>query len=165
MAGDSSFDIVSKVDMQEVHNAVNQTVKEIEQRYDFKNSKTEVSLEGEELKVVTEDDYKLRSVIDILQTKMIKRQVAVKNLDYGKIEQASGGMVRQTVKIKQGLEADTAKLMVKEIKNLGLKVQSQIMGDQVRVSAKSKDDLQKVIQFLKGKDYHIELQFINYRSN
>ena len=165
MAGDSSFDIVSKVDMQEVHNALNQTEKEISQRYDFKNSKTEITLDGEELKIVTEDDFKLRSVIDILQTKMIKRQVAVKNLDYGKVEQASGGSVRQIIKIKQGLEADLAKSLVKDIKGMGLKVQSQIMGDQVRISAKSKDDLQKVIQFLKGRDYHIELQFTNYRTN
>lgn len=165
MAGESSFDIVSKVNMQEMDNAVNQSIKEIQQRYDFKNSKTEITLEGQELKVLTDDDFKLKSVIDILQTKMIKRQVAIKNLDYGKVESASGGAVRQTITIKQGLESETAKQIVKDIKGLNLKVQAQIMGDQVRVTGKNKDDLQTVIQTLKNKDYHVELQFINYRSN
>lgn len=163
MAADSSFDVVSKVNMQEVDNAVNQTIKEIEQRYDFKGSKTEVSIEGEEIKILTSDDFKLRSVIDILQTKLIKRGVSIKNLDYGKIEDASGGAKRQLIKVKQGIEMEQAKQIVKDIKALNLKVQAQIMSDQVRISGKNKDDLQSVIQFLKNKDYQVELQFVNYR--
>jgi uncharacterized protein YajQ (UPF0234 family) len=163
MAADSSFDIVSKVNMQEVDNAVNQTIKEIEQRYDFKGSNTEVTLEGEEIKLLTSDDFKLRSVVDILQTKLIKRSVSIKNLDYGKIEDASGSAKRQLIKVKQGIEMEQAKQIVKDIKALGLKVQAQIMNDQVRVSGKNKDDLQSVIQLLKTRDYHVELQFVNYR--
>jgi uncharacterized protein YajQ (UPF0234 family) len=163
MAADSSFDIVSKVNMQEVDNAVNQTIKEIEQRYDFKGSNTTVTLEGEEIKLLTSDDFKLRSVVDILQTKLIKRSVSIKNLDYGKIDDASGSAKRQLIKVKQGIEMEQAKQIVKDIKALGLKVQAQIMNDQVRVSGKNKDDLQAVIQLLKTKDYHVELQFVNYR--
>jgi uncharacterized protein YajQ (UPF0234 family) len=163
MAGESSFDVVSKVDMQEVNNAYNQTMKEIQQRYDFKGSKTELTLSEAELKIVTEDEFHLKSVIDIFQTKLIKRGVPIKNLEYGKVESASGGMVRQLVKIKQGIEMEKAKQMVKDIKGLNLKVQSQIMSDQVRVSGKVKDDLQKVIQFLRENDYGVALQFVNYR--
>ena len=163
MAKDASFDIVSEVDMQEIDNAVNQTNKEISQRYDFKNSKSGVTVEGEELKVVADDDFKLRSVIDILKTKMISRKVPVKNLDFGKAEEASGGTLRQMVKIQKGIDQDKAKAVVKDIKGLNLKVQAQIMGEQVRVSGKNRDDLQAVIQFLKGKDYGVELQFANYR--
>jgi uncharacterized protein YajQ (UPF0234 family) len=163
MAADSSFDVVSKVNMQEVDNAVNQTIKEIEQRYDFKGSKTEISLEDAEIKILTSDDFKLKSVIDVLQTKLIKRGVSIKNLDYSKIEDASGGAKRQLIKVKQGIEMEQAKQIVKDIKALNLKVQAQIMNDQVRVSGKNKDDLQSVIQFLKSKDYKLELQFVNYR--
>jgi Uncharacterized protein conserved in bacteria len=163
MAADSSFDVVSKVNMQEVDNAVNQTIKEIEQRYDFKGCKTEVSREETAIKILTSDDFKLRSVIDILQTKLIKRGVPVKNLDYGKVEDASGGAKRQLIEVKQGIEMEQAKQIVKDIKALNLKVQAQIMGDQVRISGKNKDDLQAVIQFLRNRDYHVELQFVNYR--
>jgi uncharacterized protein YajQ (UPF0234 family) len=163
VAKEESFDVVSKVDMQEVDNAVNQTKKEISQRYDFKNSKTQINLEDESIKIITENDFKLRNVVDVLQTKMINRKVAVKNLDFGKVEEASGGTVRQLIKIKQGIETDTAKQIVKDIKNLKIKVQAQIMSAQVRVSGKNRDDLQKVIRFLKDKDYGIELQFVNYR--
>ena len=163
MAKDPSFDVVSVVNMQEVNNALSQTIKEIEQRYDFKNSKTEISIENQVLKVVTEDDFKLKSVLDILQTKLIKRGVSIKNLEYGKIEQASGGSVRQLITVKQGIETEKAKQIVKDIKTTGLKVQAQIMEDQVRVTGKNKDDLQAVIQLLKGKDYQVDLQFINYR--
>ncbi|MGI6678285.1 MAG: YajQ family cyclic di-GMP-binding protein [Dehalobacterium sp.] len=163
MAKDESFDIVSKVNMQEVDNAVNQTRKEISQRYDFKDSKAQITLEEEGIKIIAEDDFRLRSIIDVLQTKMLNRKVAIKNLDYGKIEEASGGMMRQLIKIQQGIEMEKARQIVKDIKNLKIKVQAQIMGDQVRVSGKNRDDLQKVIQFLKQKDYQIELQFINYR--
>ncbi|MFZ5943283.1 MAG: YajQ family cyclic di-GMP-binding protein [Bacillota bacterium] len=163
MSKDASFDVVSVVNMQEVDNAVNQTTKEISQRYDFKNSKSKVTLEGEEVKIIADDDFKLRSVIDILQSKLIKRQVSIKNLDYGKIEEASGGLVRQVIKIKQGIETELAKRIVKDIKDLKIKVQAQIMDDQVRVTGKNRDDLQMVISFLREKDYNIELQFTNYR--
>lgn len=163
MAKEESFDVVSRVDMQEVDNALNQTNKEIQQRFDFKNSKAAVSLEEESLKIIAEDDFRLKSVIDILQTKLVRRQVPIRNLDYGKIEEASGGMVRQIVGLKQGIEVDTARQIVKDIKGLKLKVQAQIMDDQIRVSGKSRDDLQLVIEFLKKQDYKLELQFTNYR--
>lgn len=163
MAKEESFDVVSRVDMQEVDNALNQTNKEIQQRFDFKNSKAAVSLEEESLKIIAEDDFRLKSVIDILQTKLVRRQVPIRNLDYGKIEEASGGMVRQIVGLKQGIEVDTSRQIVKDIKGLKLKVQAQIMDDQIRVSGKSRDDLQLVIEFLKKQDYKLELQFTNYR--
>ena len=163
MAKDGSFDVVSKVNMQEVDNAINQTNKEIRQRYDFKNSKSEVTLEDKNLKILTEDDFKLRSVIDILQSKLIRRKVPIRNLDYGKVEEASGGMVRQFINLKQGIEKETAKQIVKDIKGLKLKVQAQIMDEQVRVSGKKRDDLQAVIAFLKEQDYKLDLQFENYR--
>ena len=163
LAKDESFDVVSKVNMQEVDNAINQTNKEIQQRYDFKNSKAAVSLEDDALKVVAEDDFRVKSVIDILQTKLLRRQVPIQNLDYGKLENAGGGTVRQLIKLKQGLEVETAKQIIKDIKGLKLKVQSQIMEDQVRISGKNRDDLQQVIAFLREQDYGQELQFTNYR--
>lgn len=163
MAKDASFDIVSQIDMQEVNNAINQANKEISQRYDFKNSKSEIKLESEELKILADDDYKLTAVIDVLRTKLINRKVSTKNLEYGKVEEASGGMVRQNIKIKQGVETDKAKQIVKDIKNSKIKVQSQIEGDHVRVTGKNRDDLQSVIQLLKSNDYGLELQFTNYR--
>ncbi|MCD5405190.1 MAG: YajQ family cyclic di-GMP-binding protein [Desulfotomaculum sp.] len=164
MAKECSFDVVSKIDMQEVKNAVNQTNKEISQRYDFRNSKAEVVLEEDTVKILADSDFQLKSVIDILQSKLIRRKVAVKNLEYGKVESASGGMVRQNISIKQGIDDKTAKKIVKDIKSLKLKVQAKIMEDQLRVSGKKKDDLQKVIQFLKGNDYGLELQFVNFRG-
>jgi cyclic-di-GMP-binding protein len=163
MAKDESFDVVSRVNMQEVDNAVNQTNKEIQQRYDFKNSKSAVSLEDGNLKVVADDDFKLRSVIDILQTKLLRRQVPIANLDYGRVEEAGGGTVRQMIGLKQGIDSETARKMMKDIKNLKLKVQAQIMDDQVRVSGKKRDDLQAVIAYLKEQDYQLDLQFTNYR--
>ena len=163
MAKDSSFDIVSEVNMQEVMNAVNQAKKEISQSYDFKGSKTEVSLDDSSIKIVTEDDFRLKSVIDVLKTRLVSRKVAIKNLEYGKLEDASGGMVRQVITIRQGIETEKAKAIVKDIKNAKLKVQASIQGDQVRVSGKNKDDLQAVIGMLREKDYGLELQFTNYR--
>lgn len=163
MAKDSSFDVVSTVDMQEVDNAVNQANKEISQRYDFKNSKSKITVENEELKIIADDDFKLKSVIDILQSKLIRRKVPIRNLEYIKAESASGGLLRQNIKINQGLKTETAKSIVKDIKTLKLKVQAQIMGDQVRISGKKRDDLQTVIASLKGNDYGVELQFTNYR--
>lgn len=163
MAKDESFDVVSEVNMQEVDNAVNQTNKEISQRYDFKNSKSEVSIEGEDLKVIADDDFKLKSVIDILQSKLVRRHVSIKNLEYGKVEEASGSTVRQIIKVRQGIETEIAKKIVKDIKNSKIKVQAQIMNDQVRVSGKNRDDLQAVIALLREQDYNVELQFTNYR--
>ncbi len=163
MAKESSFDIVSKTDMQEVVNAVHQAQKEIETRFDFKGSKSSLDLQGEEIVVIGDDEFKLTSVIDILQSKLVKRNVALKSLDYGKIESASQGTVRQTIKIKQGISQDVAKQIVKAVKDSKIKVQASIQGDQVRVAGKDKDDLQSVIQLLKSQDYPVDLQFVNYR--
>ena len=165
MAKEPSFDVVSEVNMQEVSNAVNQTLKEITQRFDFKGSKSTVENEnGNSIKIVTEDDTRMRNIVDILQSKFIKRGVAIKNLEYGKVEPAAGGMVRQSIRVKQGIEADVAKKITKDIKTLKVKVQAQVQDDQVRVSGKKIDDLQAVIAFLKGQDYGVELQFSNFRS-
>ena len=165
MAKEPSFDVVSEVDMQEVNNAVNQTVKEITQRYDFKGTKSTIEIEnGNSVKIVTEDDTRMRNIVDVLQSKFIKRGVAIKNMEYGKVEPAAGGMVRQSIRIKQGIEADIAKKITKDIKTLKVKVQTQLQDDQVRVSGKKLDDLQAVIAFLKGQDYGVELQFSNFRS-
>ena len=164
MAKEPSFDVVSEVDMQEVSNAINQTVKEITQRYDFKGSKSTVEKDENGIKVTTEDEMRLSAIIDVLKSKFIKRNVSIKNLEYGKIEDAAGGMVRQVIKIKQGIETDVAKKITKDIKETKLKVQAQIQDDQVRVSGKKIDDLQAVIAVLKEKDYGQDLQFVNFRS-
>jgi len=159
-----SFDIVSKVEMQEVDNAVNQAVKEIGQRYDFKGSKSEITLEKEAIKVLTEDDFRLKAVVDILQSKFIKRGISIKALQYGKAENASGGMVRQIISIQQGISKEKGKEINNIIKETKLKLQSQIQDDQVRVTGKNIDDLQQAIQLLKGKDLGIEMQFVNFRQ-
>jgi cyclic-di-GMP-binding protein len=159
-----SFDIVSTVDMQEVDNAVNQTVKEIAQRYDFKGSKSQVTIEKDTIKVLADDDFRLKAIIDILQSKFIKRGISVKALQYGKAEPASGGMVRQIITIQQGISKEKGKELNAIIKESKLKVQSQIQEDQVRVTGKNIDDLQEIIKLLKGKDLGVELQFVNFRS-
>lgn len=164
MAKDCSFDVVSEVNMQEVDNAVNQAKKEIGTRYDFRGSKSEISLDGDTIKVVSDDEYKLNAVIDVIKGKMVKRGVALKNLDYGKVEPASGATVRQVITIKKGIPKETAKEVVKLIKNMKLKVTAQIMEDQVRVAGKDKDSLQAVIGMLKQQDLPVELQFVNFRS-
>ncbi|MFD7521569.1 YajQ family cyclic di-GMP-binding protein [Paenibacillus chitinolyticus] len=163
MSSESSFDIVSKLDMQELNNAITQAKREIETRFDFKGSKSEITLEKEELVLLSDDDFKLQNVIDILHAKMAKRGIALKNLEYGKIESASLGTVRQRVKLKQGIDADIAKKINIMIRDSKLKVKSQIQGDSIRVTGKSRDDLQKVIQMLKGADLPIDLQFDNFR--
>ncbi len=165
MADQSSFDVVSRVDMQEVKNALDQTMKEIRQRFDFKNSKSEITLneKDSELVVVSDDEYKLKAVLDILKGKCVKRNVSLKALGYGKVEEASGGTVRQVIKIQSGLTTEKAKEISKELRDAKLKVQAQIQGDQVRVQSKSKDELQGAIAFLKQKDFGVDLQFINYR--
>ncbi|MGN7453754.1 YajQ family cyclic di-GMP-binding protein [Paenibacillus pasadenensis] len=163
MSSESSFDIVSKVDLQELNNAIVQAEKEIENRFDFKGSKSSIKLEKEELVVASDDEYKLKSVIDILQTKMIKRGVPIKNMDFGKIEAATLGTVRQRIKLKQGIGQDDAKKINVLIRDSKLKVKSQIQGDQLRVTGKSRDDLQAVISLLRGANLELELQFTNYR--
>ena len=159
-----SFDIVSKVDMQEVDNAVNQAIKEIGQRYDFKGSKSEITQEKDAVKVLADDDYKLKAVIDVLQSKLFKRGVSIKNLEYGKVEAATKGTVRQEIKLLQGIPGEKAKGLVKVLKDSKLKVQAAIQGDQLRVSGKNKDDLQEAMALLKKDDQGLELQFTNFRS-
>jgi len=164
MAAENSFDVVSKIDMAEVTNAVSQAMKEIGQRFDFKGSKSNITQEKDALVIVSDDEYKLKSVIDILQGKLVKRGVPVKNLSYGKVEAALAGTVRQKIALQQGIPIDKAKELVKAIKDSKIKVQASIQADQVRVSGKDRDNLQTVIQLLKGRDFGIELQFDNYRS-
>ncbi|MBP2669210.1 MAG: hypothetical protein H6Q80_1412 [Deltaproteobacteria bacterium] len=160
-----SFDIVSVVDMQEVDNAVNQAVKEIAQRYDFKGSKTEVSLEKDgTIRLQTEDEFRLKASVDVLQSKFVRRAVSLKALQYGKVEPASGGRVRQVVTIQQGISKEKGREIVALVKETRLKVQSQIQEEQVRVTGKNIDDLQEVIRVLKGKDLGVEMQFVNFRS-
>jgi len=164
MAQDFSFDIVSKTEMQEVTNAIQQAQKELAQRFDFKGSKSSIELTGEEIVLVSDDEGKLRSVKDILESKLVKRGVSLKALDYATLEQAAGGTVRQKAKIVQGIEIEKAKAIVKAIKEAKLKVQASIQSDQVRVTGRAKDDLQKAMAIVKGHDYGIPLQFTNYRG-
>ncbi|MGV3464355.1 MAG: YajQ family cyclic di-GMP-binding protein [Heyndrickxia sp.] len=163
MAKESSFDIVSQVDFSEVTNAITQAMKEIQTRYDFKGSKSDIKLDKEELVLVSDDEYKLGQVKDVLFSKLIKRGVPVKNLDYGKVENASGGTVRQRAKLIQGIDKDNAKKINTIIKNSGVKVKSQVQDDQVRVTGKSRDDLQKIIAAIREADLTIDVQFVNYR--
>lgn len=163
MAKDASFDIVSKLDMQELSNAVNQAMKEIGSRFDFKGSKSSIDLGENDLTLLSEDEGKLKQVIDVLETKAIKREISLKSFDFGKIEPASGGTVRQVVKLRQGIDQDNAKKIVKLIKDSKIKVQVAIQGDSVRVTGKSRDDLQEVIQLLRNADLAVALQFTNYR--
>ncbi len=159
-----SFDVVSKVDMQEVDNAVNQARKEIDQRYDFKGTHNEITLEKDSILILAADDYKLQAVTDILVGKLVRRSVSAKCLDFGTKEAASHNEVRQRAAIIQGIDKEKGKEVTKAIKESKLKIQAQIMDDQVRVTSKKIDDLQAVISLLKGKDFGIELQFINMRS-
>jgi uncharacterized protein YajQ (UPF0234 family) len=165
MAKENSFDIASEVDYAEVTNAINQTVKEVGQRFDFKGSKATVELEDKNLVLSAEDDMRLRNMNDILQTKLVKRNVPLKALTYEKVEPAAGGTVRQTVTIQQGIPTDKAKEVVKFIKDEKFKVQASIQGDTVRISGKDRDTLQEVIAALKKKDFGIDVQFNNFRSN
>ncbi|MBI4388657.1 MAG: YajQ family cyclic di-GMP-binding protein [Nitrospinae bacterium] len=160
-----SFDIVSEVDMMETKNAVNQAMMEIRQRFDFKNSKSEITLEEKDNRIVlvSDDEPKLKSVVDILQGKLVKRKVPLKALSFGNVEPAAGNTVRQVVTLQKGIPQDKAKEVVKFIKGMGLKIQGQVMDDQVRVTGKNKDDLQAAIQNLKQKDFGIAMNFANYR--
>ncbi|HEY6147095.1 MAG TPA: YajQ family cyclic di-GMP-binding protein [Thermoanaerobaculia bacterium] len=165
MAQEFSFDVVSKVDLQEVQNAVQQASKEIGTRFDFRGSASKVEWNEKELTLtLTSDDaHKLKSVVDILETRLVKRGIAVKSIEYGKIEDAAGGTVRQTAKVQQGIPSEKAKEIVRTIKDRKLKVQAAIQADQVRVSGRNKDDLQAVMALLRGGDYGLPLQFTNYR--
>ncbi|MDQ3194210.1 MAG: YajQ family cyclic di-GMP-binding protein [Bacteroidota bacterium] len=165
MSNQFSFDIVSEVDFQEVDNAINQAMKEIQQRYDFKGSKSEITLNKKEnlINVFADDDFKLKAVIDILQNKMIKRGISIKALKYGNVEPATGSAVRQEIKLQQGIEKEDAKKVVKMIKDSKLKVQATIQDEQVRVAGKAKDDLQDVMKLIKDSDLEFAFQFTNYR--
>ncbi len=163
MAKENSFDVTSKVDYAEVTNAINQTTKEVSQRFDFKGSKATVELQDKDLILSAEDETKLRNMNDILQGKLVKRNVPLKALNYEMVEPAAGGTVRQTVKIQQGIPIEKAKEIVKFIKDAKLKVQASIQGDTVRISGKDRDTLQEVIAKLKAKDFGIDMQFDNYR--
>jgi len=166
MASEASFDVVSKVDRQEVDNALNQASKEIAQRYDFKGSHCSITFDRAKglLQLEADDDYKMKAVLDVLQTKMIRRGVPVKNLDIGDVKPAGGDKVTRQIKLKMALDGDTAKKVSAAIKEAKLKkVQAAIQGDQVRVSSPSKDDLQQAMALLRGKDFGVELKFGNYR--
>ena len=159
-----SFDVVSRVDMQEIDNAVNQTRKEVSQRYDFKGTETQLTLDGTEIRIVSADEFKVKAVVDVLQSKMVRRQVPLKALTYGKIEPAAAGRARQTVTIQQGIATEKGRQIVKLVKDGKLKVQVQIQADQVRVTGKNRDDLQRVIQLLRQQDLDVPLQFVNFRD-
>lgn len=163
MAKDSSFDVVSQVDMQEMDNAVNQVKKEIDQRYDFRGSNASIELEEKGVKIAAEDEYKLETIIDMLRVKMAKRGIPLRCLVPGKVEAAAKNTVRQQLEIQQGIPKDKAKAIVAAIKVTKLKVSAQMQDDQVRVSGAKKDDLQAVIQTLKAGDFGVDLQFINMR--
>lgn len=165
MAKENSFDIVSKTDYAELTNALNQTSKEISQRFDFKGSKAKAELKEKDLELTAEDDTRLRNMNDILQGKILKRGISLKALDYQKVEPAAGGTVRQLVKVQQGIPIEKAKEVVKFIKDSKLKVQASIQGEIVRVSGKDRDTLQDVMAKLKANDFGIDMTFDNYRSN
>lgn len=163
MASNSSFDIVSKFDQQELKNAIDQAEREIRTRYDLKDTKTEIVQGENELTITTADEYALKAVTDTLESKVISRKLSLKILDYQEPEEASGARVRQVIKLKEGIADDIAKKITKQIRDEFKKVTPQIQGDTIRVQSKSRDDLQAVIQFLKGEDFPVALQFVNFR--
>ncbi len=163
MAKEQSFDVVSRADMNEVRNAVNMAQKEIATRYDFKKSVSRVTLEGDHLVLVSDDQVKLKQVVDLLEEKLVRRKVSLKALQYGKVEDALGGTVRQHVDIAQGIPDDKAKAMNKLLRQRFKKVKVQIQGDTLRVFSPSKDELQGAIRALKDEDWGVPLQFVNYR--
>lgn len=165
MAQQNSFDIVSQVDRAEIKNALDQTMKEVRQRFDFKGSRSEVRLEENELILTAEDETKLRNMNDILQQKLVRRGVPLKALSYGRVEPAAGGTVRQHAAVQQGIPSDKAREIVKVIKDSKLKVQAAIQGDTVRITGRDRDTLQEVIALLKARDFGINMQYTNYRSN
>jgi cyclic-di-GMP-binding protein len=164
MAAENSFDVVCKVDLQEVTNALDQARREVETRYDLKGSRNEIVLDKSDIVVTAADDMKLKAVVDILQGRLHRRGVPLKALTYGKVEDAAGGVKRQKIGLQQGIPIEKAREIVRLIKDTKLKVQAAIQEDQVRVSGKNRDDLQRVIALLKDRDLGIALQFANYRS-
>jgi uncharacterized protein YajQ (UPF0234 family) len=159
-----SFDVVSEVDRQEVDNAVNQTRKEVAQRYDLKSANAQIELEKDEIRVVSSDEYTVKAVVDVLQSKFVRRGISLKALSYGEIEAAGGGRARQKITVQQGIQTEKARAIVKAIKDAKFKVQAQIQDNQVRVSGKKRDDLQQVIQLLKQQEFDLPLQFSNFRD-
>jgi cyclic-di-GMP-binding protein len=167
MASNASFDVSTGADLQEVDNAVNQTLKEVAQRYDFKGTHCQVDFDRSkaEIRLSADDEYRMDALVDVLKTKMIKRGVPVKNLNLGEIQAATGQSVRRTISLTQGIPQDVAKRIVKAVKDRGFKkVQTAIQGTEIRVTAPSRDELQAVIAFLNGEDFGVELKFGNYRS-
>ncbi len=165
MAADNSFDVVSKVELQEVKNAIDQASKEVGARFDLKNSKSKIELEKDEaIQLASADEYSLTAVVEILSQKLVKRGISLKNLEHEKVEQAAGQSVRQKIKLKQGIASENAKKIVAAIKDSKLKAQASIQGETVRVVSKDRDVLQQVMGILRGGDFGVELQFTNFRS-
>ncbi len=166
MASDNSFDVVSKVEIQEVKNAIEQATKEVNARFDLKNSKSKIDLEKEEaIQLASADEYSLTAVVEILSQKLVKRGISLKNLEHEKVEAAAGQSVRQKIKLKQGIASENAKKIVAAVKDSKLKAQASIQGETVRIVSKDKDVLQQVMSKLRGGDFGVELQFTNFRSN
>jgi uncharacterized protein YajQ (UPF0234 family) len=163
VASESSFDVVSRIDEQELDNALNQARKEIENRFDFKNTKTSIESDGKQITIVSDDELKMRNVLDIVQSKALKRGIDIRAFDVGKVDTAAMGTVRQIVKLKVGISKDASRAVMEKIKALKLKVTAQYQDEQIRVSGKSRDDLQKVMAALKSSDIELPLQFVNLR--
>ncbi|HEX4012423.1 MAG TPA: YajQ family cyclic di-GMP-binding protein [Candidatus Cybelea sp.] len=163
MASDASFDVVSRVDQQELDNALNQARKEIENRFDFKNSKTSIEYDGKKITLISDDELKMRNVVDVFGSKAVRRGIDLKAFDYGEVEPAANSTVRQVVTPRSGISKDQSRVLIAHIKDLKLKVNAQYQDEQVRISGKNKDDLQKVITSLRAMDFEVPLQFVNYR--
>jgi uncharacterized protein YajQ (UPF0234 family) len=163
VASESSFDVVSRVDRQELDNALNQARKEIENRFDFKHSKTSIDFDGKKITLVSDDELKMRNVVDVLQSKAVRRGIDIKAFEFGELEPALSGTVRQLITLRSGIPKEQSRELLAHIKALRLKVTAQYQDDQIRVSAKNKDDLQKVIASLRSMEFELPLQFVNYR--
>lgn len=163
MASDASFDVVSRVEQQELDNALNQTRKEIENRFDFKNSKTSIEYDGKKITLISDDELKMKNVVDVFGSKAVRRGIDLKAFDFGAVEPAAGSTVRQVVTPRSGISKDQSRELMTHIKNLKLKVTAQYQDEQIRVTSKSKDDLQKVITSLRAMEFELPLQFVNYR--
>jgi len=163
LASESSFDVVSRVDRQELDNALNQTRREIENRFDFKHSKTSIDFDGKKITLVSDDELKMKNVVDVLQGKAVRRGIDIKAFEFGEVEPAAGSTVRQTVTMRSGIPKEHSKALIERIKSLKLKVNAQYQDEQLRVSGKNKDDLQKVISSLRSMEFELPLQFVNYR--
>ena len=163
MASEASFDVVSRIDQQELDNALNQARKEIENRFDFKNSKTSIESDGKKITVISDDELKMKNVIDVIESKAVKRGIDIKAFDIGEIDSAALGTVRRIITLRSGIPKDKSKALMEKIKALKLKVNAQYQDEQIRVTGKNRDDLQKVIAELKAMNFELPLQFTNYR--